>query len=75
MATELRAEAHRPEQGATVEEKVARFRQLFADAPQYAKTAVENVLDELKSRWSRNRRCLGWRAPGAPGAGRARFQS
>jgi hypothetical protein len=47
MATE-QTEA-RPEQGATVEEKVARFRQLFADAPQYAKTAVENVLDELKS--------------------------
>lgn len=48
MATGLPTDA-RPEGGATVEEKVARFRPLFADAPQYAKTAVENVLDELKS--------------------------
>jgi hypothetical protein len=39
----------RPDQGASVEEKVAQFRRLFADAPQYAKTAVENVLDELRS--------------------------
>jgi hypothetical protein len=48
MATDLQAEA-RPDQAATVQEKVARFRQLFADAPRYGKTAVENVLDELKS--------------------------
>jgi len=32
-----------------VEEKIAQFRQLFADAPEYAKTAVKNVIDELKS--------------------------
>jgi hypothetical protein len=30
-------------------EKVARFRELFADAPEFARTAVENVIDELKS--------------------------
>lgn len=48
MATGRPTDA-RPEGGATVEEKVARFRPLFADAPQHAKTAVENVLDELKS--------------------------
>jgi hypothetical protein len=32
-----------------VEEKIAQFRQLFADAPEYAKTGVTNVIDELKS--------------------------
>jgi len=36
-------------QDLTVEEKINQLRELFADAPQYAKTAVENVLDELKS--------------------------
>src|SRR4029077_14960753 len=39
----------RPKQDLAVEEKIARFRKLFADAPEYAKTAVKNVVDELKS--------------------------
>jgi len=45
MTTEVHAEP-RPEQ---VAEKIAQFRELFADAPAYAKAAVENVIDELKS--------------------------
>jgi len=36
-------------QDSAVEEKIAQFRQLFAGAPEYAKTAVKNVIDELKS--------------------------
>jgi hypothetical protein len=36
----------------TVEENVARLRELFADAPAVGRTALENVLDELKSRVS-----------------------
>jgi hypothetical protein len=34
---------------AQVAEKIERFRELFADAPQYARAAVENVIDELRS--------------------------
>lgn len=41
---------NRSEQRAIADEKAARLRQLFADAPQYARTAVENVLGELAAR-------------------------
>ena len=44
MATQT---ATRPTQ--TVEEKVQQIRQLYADAPPYAKTALEKVLGELTS--------------------------
>jgi hypothetical protein len=49
MTTELPPEA-RHDRGATIEEKIARLRQLFADAPEFAKTAAENVIAELASR-------------------------
>jgi hypothetical protein len=37
------------EQKQTVEEKIQRLRQLYADAPQFAKTALENTLKDLAS--------------------------
>src|SRR6516225_9001614 len=39
----------RPKQHQTVEKKVQQLRQLYADGPQYAKTALENTLAELTS--------------------------
>ena len=51
MATQTQGAIH-SEQNVTVEEKIARFRQIYADAPQLAKTAVENVIDELGSKAS-----------------------
>src|SRR5215467_11796175 len=35
------------QQGQTVEKKVQELRQLYADAPQFAKTALENTLRDL----------------------------
>jgi hypothetical protein len=37
------------EQDLTTEEKIAKLRELFADAPEVGKTAMERVLNELKS--------------------------
>ena len=39
----------RPKQDQTLEKKVQQLRQLYADGPQYAKTALENSLAELTS--------------------------
>src|SRR6516225_6972432 len=39
----------KPRQNQTVEDKVQQLRQAFADAPQYAKTALENTLRDLTS--------------------------
>jgi len=39
----------KPQQNQTFEGKLQRLRQAFADAPQYAKTALENSLKELTS--------------------------
>ena len=39
----------RPKQNQTVEDKIQQLRQLYADAPQFAKTALENSLAELTS--------------------------
>ena len=39
----------RPKQNQTVEDRVQQLRQAFADAPQYAKTALENTLRDLTS--------------------------
>ena len=36
-----------PENGQTAEEKVRHLRELFADAPEVGKTALENVLQRL----------------------------
>ncbi len=44
MATQTQT---RPQQNQTLEGKVQQLRQTFADAPQYAKTALENSLKEL----------------------------
>ncbi len=46
MATQTQT---RPQQTETIEEKVQQLRQLYADAPPYAKTALENTLKELTS--------------------------
>jgi hypothetical protein len=46
MATQTAA---RPKQNQTVEDKIQQLRQLYADAPQFAKTALENTLRGLTS--------------------------
>ena len=43
----------KPKQDQTAEEKVQQLRQLYADAPQYVKTALENTLAELTSQASK----------------------
>jgi hypothetical protein len=42
----------RPEQDQSVEDKIRKLRDLFADAPQIGKTALANVLKDLKSQAS-----------------------
>jgi len=41
-----------PTQDQTAEAKIKQLRELFADAPEVGKTALENVLKELKSQVS-----------------------
>ena len=41
-----------PDQDHTVEKKIQQFRELFADAPEIGKKALENALHELKSQTS-----------------------
>ena len=48
MATEQQM-ASRPEQELTTEAKIEKLRELFADAPEVGKKALENVLKELTS--------------------------
>ena len=45
----------RPKQDQTVEDKIQQLRQLYADAPQFAKTALENTLRDLASAASQPR--------------------
>ena len=45
----------RPKQNQTVEDKIQQLRQLYADAPQFAKTALENTLRDLASTASQPR--------------------
>src|SRR5215475_14449214 len=45
----------KPKQNQTVEKKVQELRQLYADAPQFAKTALENTLRDLASAASQPR--------------------
>jgi hypothetical protein len=47
MATQT-ATANRPKQGLTVDEKVQKLRELYADAPEIGKAALENGLSMLK---------------------------
>ena len=51
MATDVQGTT-RPPQELTVEEKIAKLRALFADAPEVGKQALENVLHELTSQAS-----------------------
>ena len=44
-----------PKQNQTVEDKIQQLRQLYADAPQFAKTALENTLQRLTSAASQPR--------------------
>jgi len=53
-----------PEQGQTVEEKIQQLRELFADAPEVGRRALENVLAELTAQVS-----------SPPGEPRAQIQS
>src|SRR6188472_1782664 len=48
MATDVQTTTHSP-QDLTVEEQIARLRELFADAPEVGRTALERVLNELTS--------------------------
>ena len=48
MATDIQTTTHSP-QDLTVEEQIAHLRELFADAPEVGKTALERVLNELTS--------------------------
>ena len=59
---------------ASAQEKIEQLRELFADAPEVGKKALENVLGELTSQASPRRRRR-WRAPAAPAAGWARSPS
>ena len=57
--------ATEPGRGLTVEEKINQLRELFADAPEVGKTALEKVLSRLASDASRRRRRR-WRARAGP---------
>ena len=48
MATQTRTQTG-PKQDQTVEEKIQKMRELFADAPEVGKTALKNVLQRLAS--------------------------
>jgi hypothetical protein len=48
MATDVQTTTH-PPQDPTVEEQIAYLRELFADAPEVGRTALERVLNELTS--------------------------
>jgi hypothetical protein len=54
MATQS-ATPNRPKQDLTVEQKIQQLRQAYADAPQFAKTALENTLKDLTSTASQPR--------------------
>ena len=50
--TEMTTEATTTTTGATAEEKISQLRELFADAPEVGKKALENVLGQLTSQAS-----------------------
>jgi hypothetical protein len=54
MTTQAQA-ATAQEQSPTVEEKIQKLRDLFADAPEIGKRALENVIPELSSQVSQPR--------------------
>ena len=51
MATQTQTSA-KPDQDHSVEAKIQQFRDLFADAPEIGKKALENALHELRSQTS-----------------------
>jgi hypothetical protein len=51
--------ATRLKQDQTVEDKIQQLRQLYADTPQYVKTALENTLAELSSQASKQQAPMG----------------
>src|SRR5262245_49669784 len=55
MATVATQTPTRPQQKQTLEDKVQQLRQAYADAPPYAKTALENSLADLASHASKPR--------------------
>jgi hypothetical protein len=58
----------------TIEEKIAKLRELFADAPDVGKQALENALKELTSQGPRHRRRRS-RAPAGSAPAWARSRS
>ena len=54
MATQA-ATVNRPKQDLAVEQKIQKLRDVFADAPQMAKTALENRIQDLASHTSESR--------------------
>jgi hypothetical protein len=54
MATQI-ATPNKPKQGSTTEQKIQLIRDVFADAPQLAKTALENAVRDLTSQVSEPR--------------------
>ena len=54
MATQT-ATANRPKQDSATEQKIQKLRDVFADAPQMAKTALENKVQDLASHMSEPR--------------------
>ena len=63
----------RPEQDQTTESKIQKLRELFANAPEVGKKALENALHELKSQARICRRQ--WKARAASAAVSARCRS
>ena len=52
-------------------EKIQQLRELFADAPELGKTALDNVIHELTAQARKPHQCR-WRAPAGPASALAR---
>ena len=63
-----------PEPDQTVEKKIQQLRELFADAPEMGKAALENALPELKSQ-AAEPQASRWKAPGGSASVWARSPS
>jgi hypothetical protein len=65
------------QQSSDIKQQVQQLRELYADAPETAKTALENVLRTMESggRNQGRNRPLGWKAPAGSGAVKAKSQS
>ena len=75
MATQTQTTAPSgTEHALTGKEKVQQLRELFADAPEMAKTALENALTELMSQ-AAEAQASRWKAPAGPASVRVRSRS